>query len=128
MILIDTSVVIEYARGKDAKLAALLPAVSGALCGVVRAELLCGARDPRHRASLLTLLAAFHQIPIDESIWDALGDNLAALRSAGVTVPFSDAIIATVAIANDLELWARDKQYTFIQNVLPALNLFHEPP
>ncbi len=128
MILIDTSVVIDYTRGKDAKLAAVLPTVSGAICGVVRAEMLCGVRDPGHRGILLTLLGIFHQVPIDESIWDVLGDNLARLRAAGVTIPFPDAIIATVAIENDVELWARDQQYALIQTVLPALRLFQEPP
>jgi predicted nucleic acid-binding protein len=126
--LIDTSVVIDYARGKDARVAALLPTVAGGVCGVVRAELLCGARDAKHRASLSMMLAPFQHVPIGESIWDALGDNLARLRRAGVTVPFSDAIIATVAIENAVDLWARDQQFLLIQKVLPALRLFQEPP
>jgi predicted nucleic acid-binding protein len=79
VILIDTSVIIDYARGKDAKLAALLPTLSAAICGIVRAELLRGARDPAHRGALLTLLAAFPQVPIPEGLWDGVGDNLAAL-------------------------------------------------
>jgi predicted nucleic acid-binding protein len=56
MILPDTSVVIDYARGKDPKLAAHLPTLSVAVCGIVRAELRCGARDPKHRDDLLTCL------------------------------------------------------------------------
>ena len=126
MTLIDTSIVIDYVRGKDTQLAAVLPAVSAAVCGVTRAELLCGARDDRHRASLQTLLGAFDHVPIDEYLWDVIGDNLAELRSAGVTVPFADAIIATIAIENDVELWTRDKQFTLIQGALPALKLFQE--
>ena len=128
MILVDTSVIIDYSRGKDAKLMALLPTVSPAVCGVIRAELLCGARNAAHRANLLTLLATFHQIPIPESIWEEVGDHLAALRMAGVTVPFADVVIATVAIANGIELWARDAQFALIQRVLPALKLFQETP
>jgi predicted nucleic acid-binding protein len=49
VILTDTSVVIDYARGKDAKLAALVPTLPVAVCGVVRAEVLAWARDPGHR-------------------------------------------------------------------------------
>ena len=128
MILVDTSVVIDYARGKDAKLAALLPTLSVALCGIVRAELLCGARDPGHRANLATLMAAFHQVSIPESLWDTVGDHLAALRSAGVTVPFADVVVAALAMEYDVELWTRDAQFRLIQNVLPALKLFQEPP
>jgi predicted nucleic acid-binding protein len=128
MILLDTSVVIDYARGKDAKLAAHLPTVAAAVCGIVRAELLCGARDPKHRANLLTLLATFNRLAIADSIWDAVGDNLAVLRSKGITVPFPDAAIATLGIENDLEVWARDAHFPTMQMVLPALRLYQEPP
>jgi predicted nucleic acid-binding protein len=68
VILIDTSVVIDYARGKDAKLAALIPQLSVAVCGIVRAEFLCGARDPTHRAQMLTLLATFAQLSIPDAV------------------------------------------------------------
>ena len=107
MILVDTAVVIDYARGKDAKLVALLPSLPVLVCGIVRAELLCGARDPKHRTDLFTLLATFGQLAIPDTAWDTVGDNLAALRSRGVTVPFPDAAIATLGIENDLEVWAR---------------------
>jgi predicted nucleic acid-binding protein len=59
MILVDTSVVIDCARGKDSKLIALLPTLPVADCGIVRTEVLCGARDAKHRADLLTVLGAF---------------------------------------------------------------------
>jgi predicted nucleic acid-binding protein len=44
-----------------------------------------------------------------------------------VTVPFPDALIATLAIAENLELWTRDLHFTQIQRVLPSLRLFQEP-
>jgi predicted nucleic acid-binding protein len=128
MILTDTSVVIDYAQGKDAKLAGLIPGLPVAVCGVVRAELLCGARDVAHRGMLLILLAPFAQIATSEAIWDAAGDNLAALRRRGIAVPFPDAVIATVGIENDVEVWARDQHFRTIQQVLPRLKLFQEPP
>ena len=40
----------------------------------------------------------------------------------------SDAIIATVAIENNVELWTRDSDFTNIQAILPKLRLFIEPP
>jgi predicted nucleic acid-binding protein len=63
-----------------------------------------------------------------ERLWDVVGDCLAALRSAGVTVPFADVVIAVLAIDHDIELWTRDAQFHSIQSVLPALKLFQEPP
>ena len=128
MILVDTSVVIDYARGKDAKLQALLPTLPVAVCGITRAEMLSGVRDPAHRQSLLTLLATFGQIAIPDSLWDIVGDHLATLRGAGVTLPFQDAVIATVAIINDVELWTRDHHFVQVQRILSALKLFQEPP
>lgn len=89
--------------------------------------MLCGARNPAHRANLLTLAAVFQDLPIPESLWNVVGDHLALLRSAGVTVPFADVVIATVAIAHDVELWTRDSQFALIQKVLPTLKLFQEP-
>ena len=42
--------------------------------------------------------------------------------------PFPDAIIATLAIATDIEVWTGDHHYSLIQRVLPALKLFQVPP
>jgi predicted nucleic acid-binding protein len=128
VILADTSVVIDYVQGKDAKLARLISQHPVAVCGIVRAELLCGARDPAHGANLLVLLATFAQLSIPEAIWDIVGDNLAALRRRGITVPFPDALIATLGIENDIEVWARDPHFPMMQRALPQLRLFQEPP
>jgi predicted nucleic acid-binding protein len=57
-----------------------------------------------------------------------VGDNLAALRAAGQRFPFADVVVATVAIANDIELWTRDYHFKLMHTTLPALRLFVEPP
>jgi predicted nucleic acid-binding protein len=128
MILTDTSVVIDFVRTSDARLARIISTYQAAVCGVTRAEVLNGARDPAHRQQLLLKLASFALVPIPDTAWDVVGDNLALLRRGGVTIPFPDAVIATVAIINDLELWTHDLQFQHIQRVLPALRLFQEPP
>ena len=38
------------------------------------------------------------------------------------------AILATLAIVNDTELWTRDTHFKLIQKCLPSLKLFQEPP
>jgi len=128
MILVDTSILIAYVRGKEPKLTAALPTIPAAVCGIVRAELLCGARDAKHRQDLLTLLATFSQIAISEAVWDTVGDNSADLRGNGVTVPFPDAVLATLGIEHDLEVWSRDPHFVMMQKVLRGLKLFQEPP
>jgi predicted nucleic acid-binding protein len=128
MILVDTGVVIDYLRTADRKPLSLFAAHNAAICGITRAEVLHGARSPRDRARLVTALASFHPVPIPDPLWDTVGDHLAALRAGGVTVPFPDVVIATVAISNGVELWTRDAQFQHVQRVLPALRLFAEPP
>jgi predicted nucleic acid-binding protein len=128
MTLVDTSVVIDFLRSGDAKLLGLFQSLPGAICGVTRAEVLHGARNPADRGRVLAVLNAFQQIPIPDSLWDPLGDLLAALRSGGVTVPFNDAMIAGVAVSLGVELWTRDNQFQHIQRVESRLTLFQEPP
>ena len=95
---------------------------------MTRAEVLAGARDPKHRGRLVAALNSFFQLPIPDTLWDEIGDHLNALRAGGVTVPFADVVIAAVAIAGGMELWTRDNQFQLIQGVLPQLKLFQEPP
>lgn len=115
-------------RGKDPKLTALLPALPVAVCGVTRAEVLCGSLNPANRQKLLTTLAAFQFLPVPDALWDVIGDNLAVLRAGGLTIPFPDAVIVSVAMANGLELWTRDLHFTLVERLLPVLKLFQESP
>ncbi|MBY0512602.1 MAG: PIN domain-containing protein [Gemmataceae bacterium] len=128
MILLDTGVVIDYLRTGDVKLDTLFQTVPCAVCGVVRAELLHGVRSATDRAQTLTLINGFRHLPTPEPVLDAVGDYLHTLRSKGVTVPFTDVVLAGVAITHDVELWTRDGHFVLIQGVLPALKLFAEPP
>lgn len=128
MILVDSSVIIDYQRTADRKLDTLFRSLPVAICGITRAELRYGARNLADRGNLIVLLNTFQQVAMADAMWDVVGDHLAALRTSGVTVPFPDVVIATVAIENDIELWTRDTQFQLIQTVLPALKLFVEPP
>jgi predicted nucleic acid-binding protein len=76
----------------------------------------------------MTILGTLGHIALPETIWDAVGEHLRILRGSGVTVPFPDAVIATAAISNNVELWTRDAHFTQMQRVLPLLRLFIEPP
>ena len=126
MILVDTSVLIDYFRSKDVELLRRLREQDAAICGATRAEILCGARDELHRDRLLDALDALNQVSIPDSLWDEIGGVLALLRRSGITVPFADVVIATAAISSGLELWTRDKQFLLIQQVLPLLRIFDE--
>lgn len=128
MILLDSCVLIDYSRGKDPKLLSLFAALSLAVCGVVRAEVLAGARSATDRNKLIGLLDRVAQVPIPDIFWDAVGDNLRTLRASGITVPFPDVVLVTVAIGNAYEFWTRDAHFGQMQRALPQLKLFQEPP
>jgi predicted nucleic acid-binding protein len=128
VILVDTSVVVDLMRGLDAKLAALIPTISLTVCGVTRAEVLGGGRDPTHRRMMLNLLQTFSCVPISEQSWDEVGVNLAKLRWNGLTIPIADVVIATVGMELDVAVWARDRHFPLMAKVLPKLRLFVEPP
>jgi predicted nucleic acid-binding protein len=128
MILVDASIMIDFLRTPDPRMRNLLNQHQGAICGITKAEVLHGARDANHFQSLAKKLAAFVVVPVPDKTWDSLGYHLFLLRINGVSVPFADAIIATLAIESNVELWARDVHFALIKGVLPSLRLFQEPP
>ena len=127
MILVDTSVLVDYLRSPTDHALRVLEKNGAAICGVTRAEILAGARNPTDLDRIAGSLDVLEQVAVPEELWDLLGRNLSLLRAAGVTVPFADAMIATLAIENDLELWTRDAHFARIQGVLTKLRLFQEP-
>jgi hypothetical protein len=127
MILIDTSVLVDYLRSPTDRTLRLFEETGAAICGVTRAEILAGARNPADIDRIARSLDVLGQVGITEGLWDVLGKNLSLLRAAGATVPFADALIATLANENDLELWTRDSHFVRIQSILTGLRLFQEP-
>jgi predicted nucleic acid-binding protein len=127
MILIDTSVLVDYLRSPTDRTLRLFEENEAAICGVTRAEVLAGARNPADLDRVARSLDVLGQVEIAEGLWDLLGKNLSLLRAAGAMVPLADALIATLAIEHDLELWTRDTHFVRIQGILTGLRLFQEP-
>ena len=128
MILLDTSVVVDWLRYKDAKVAWHIGRSPLVVCGVTRTEILHGARDAGHRSSLAQSLDMFLQVDFQPRFWDEAGDLAATLRSCGFALPFADVLIAAVAIGTSLPLWTRDKHFTEMSQAIPALKLFVDSP
>jgi predicted nucleic acid-binding protein len=128
VILVDSSVIFDLTRGTAPRLGESFKTLPEGVCGVVRAEVLHGSRNSANRTALLALLDQFAQIPTPEAVWDAVGDNLAILRTRGLTVPFTDVVLATIAIDGVHELWTHDAHFALIQKWIPSLNLFSESP
>jgi predicted nucleic acid-binding protein len=123
MTLLDASIIIDGLRCKDLHLVEEMRSISGVICGVTRAEVLSGARSAQDHAKLLIILNGFGQVAIPESMWDAIGQTQARLRSHGLTVPLADAILVTVALSLGAEVWTRDAHFSAIQKLIPTLRL-----
>ena len=128
MILTDCSVLVAYQRGRDAKLNALVPTLQVVVCGATVSEALGGSRTPAEWAGTVAVHGRFQTIPTPEPIWLLHAEHLAALRRAGLAVPYPDVLVATVGIHHNIDVWARDHHFPMMQAVLPALRLFAEPP
>jgi predicted nucleic acid-binding protein len=127
VILLDTSVLIAYLRTGSSNIREILSSIDCAICGVIRAEILHGARTPEDIVELNAAMDSFEQLQILEPIWRRLGNHLATLRAAGLPMPFQDVLITTVAIENNIELWSYDTHFESIAGVIPSLRLFRGP-
>lgn len=123
MILLDTSILVDYLRGKTTPLDKKSQKHKYAICGIVYAELLHGIQTKKEKALVQAALEELHWIEIDDTIWSIVGDNLNKLRKSGLTVPFQDAVIATLRIMNNISLLSGDMHFKKIKKVLPKLKL-----
>jgi predicted nucleic acid-binding protein len=124
--LLDASVIVEFLRRRDPRLEQALNELDLAVCGVTRAEVLHGARDETDEQKLMALLDQFDPVATPDETWDKLGRNLCRLRRAGIVVPFTDALLSTIALERDVQLWGIDRHFRLIAGVLP-LKLIEAP-
>jgi len=127
-LLPDTSIWVEYLRGRDtatvAELDRYLDRESVLICGPVIAELLAGTA-PQQRDDLWLAIGSLPWVPIDQPAWRSIGEIANGLRRGGVSVPLTDIAIAVAAANGEAELWTNDRDFQRIQEVLPALELHH---
>ena len=127
MILADTNIFIDFWNNPTEDLKNVFIKEDIAVCGVVRAELLHGAVSAKDFANITTMLEAFDEFNLEIPDWQILGDCLYNLRKKGISVPFSDAIIATIALKHGIPIWTGDRHFLLIQSVLIGLNIYQTP-
>ena len=115
MVLVDTSAWIEFFRrdGDPAvKLAmkVLVEELEATLCGPVEMEFLGGARR-RERQRIQIRLDLLPYLNNDQKIWREAATQYALLREKGITVPWNDVLVATLALRHDCRIYAVDRHF-----------------
>ena len=124
MILVDSNILIDYYRSRDSKLAKMIDSMPIAICGVVKSEVLHGARTNEEIDDILHSFTTFDLLYTDEYDFEGVGFMLQTLRENGATVPLADVMIAFCAMKYDVPLWTRDGHFRLIQGLYPELAFF----
>jgi predicted nucleic acid-binding protein len=115
MILADTSVWVKALRREPSaekrELEMLLNMDSLATTDMVVAEVLQGARSQDDFDRLARRLEGPHYFHTDRAAWQEAGRLSFELKMKGQTTALSDLLIAAVALANDLEVYATDTDF-----------------
>ncbi|MCL4459595.1 MAG: PIN domain-containing protein [Chloroflexi bacterium] len=120
LYLIDTSVWLEVLPpGRAAselreRVDALLAADQVATTGMIRLELVSGARNEADYRRLEEMLSALHAVPVAEERWNEAAQLAFRLRRRGVVVPSTDLFIAAIAIAAGATVLHRDRHFDMV--------------
>jgi predicted nucleic acid-binding protein len=116
LVLIDTSVWIRYLRrDPDAEIVRRvrewLTAGQAATTPIIQIELLQATRTQAEFDQLSATLEALHPLAPDMAAWRLAARNAFMLRRAGVPIPTTDLLIATMAQQAQAELAHLDQHY-----------------
>ena len=115
--LVDTSAWL-FALRKDAnpevksRLDPLLREDAVVITGIIKLELLGGTRTHEEFSRLKSRLDALPYVLMEEPLlWDLASDMAFDLRRKGVTIPYTDILIASAAIKEDIILLHADVHF-----------------
>lgn len=137
MVLVDSSIWIEALRRDGnvmTKLAikGLLEENEAAHCSAVKLEVMGGARLEERR-KLTEYFEVIPYMPVTEKDWSAAVLLSWKLREKGHVVKWNDLLIATVALRRDIRVFAKDKHFDIMRDVIgvslyqPGYNGMYNP-
>ncbi len=120
LFLVDTSVWIEVLplrRGSESlrqRVDGLIAEDRVATTGMVLLELLGGARSEDEYKRLRSMVSALHVLGVREDTWEDASWLAFQTRRKGLTIPFTDLLIATVAARSNAVVLHRDRHFDIL--------------
>ena len=115
LVLVDTCAWIDFLRYQEGELgnqvAALIENNQVAITGVIVAELLQGVKTEKQQQQINLLINSVTSFPTQEFDWVNAGLLLQELRSRGITLPLTDALIAVIAQRYQAKVLTIDKHF-----------------
>ena len=123
--LLDTNICIALLKNSDINLIKKMKSHTPdqfAICSIVKAELLYGARKSQAVENNLLLLSKFFDqldsLPFDDKATDFYGTQRAILEKAGTPIGQADLLIASIALANNRTVITRNhKEFIRVQGL-----------
>lgn len=123
MMLVDTSVWVDYFRGDEThETGRLVDALSGdeelCICGLILTEILQGIPSPKQYRRVKRLLKSLIYLPVSREAHILAADIYRGARATGKTIRNSvDCIIAACAISHNTPLLQSDRDFPIIKAV-----------
>lgn len=115
LVLVDTCAWIDFLRYQEGELgnqvAVLIENNQVAITGVIIAELLQGVKSETQKQQINLLINSVMSFPTQEFDWVNAGLLLQELRSRGITLPLTDALIAVIAQRYQVKVLTIDKHF-----------------
>ncbi len=125
MILVDTSVWIDFFAGRDLPHVAtleqfILDNEDLALCGIILTEILQGIADDATHRRVRRYLSPLIMLPMHEAVFVRAADIYRKLRKQGITIrKTNDCIIAATALDHHCQLLHNDKDFASMAKHYP---------
>jgi predicted nucleic acid-binding protein len=127
VVIVDTSAWIPFFNRPESAekqaIDALIDADRAAMVGVVLAELLQGCRTSKESMAFLFEVTGLRFLEAGFDTWRRTGELSASLRSAGITLPLPDILIATLALEHGCQVYTLDPHFAQV----PGLSLYRPP-
>jgi len=125
VILVDTSVWIDFFAGRDSPHVATLECLvvdneDLALCGIILTEILQGIADDTTHRRVRRYLSPLLMLPMPDTVFVRAADIYRKLRKTGITIRKSnDCIIAATALEHHGQLLHNDTDFVHIEKHFP---------